>query len=243
MNEVIEQLLNHRTYRKLDPTYRLPQEALQQILDSARQAPTWMNAQLYSIIVLEKKTTREKIFEWVPTNHQIVDGSVFLIFVADLERAAKVVKAAGDLQQFNVGKAPDPLIWATIDASLAAENALVAAESLELGGVVTGSITSHAEELSALLGLPEYTYPLFGLALGKPAAKALKKPRLPEKAVIHYEKWTDYPAALLQEYDQTLLTNKDPRDTVPWTEKIDHIYTKAVDPEITDTLRKQKLLP
>ena len=54
------------------------------------------------------------------------------------------------------------------DAVLALHAMETAAYSLGLGCVVLGSILNDAAALVDLLGLPEYTYPVLGLAIGKP---------------------------------------------------------------------------
>lgn len=43
MTDTLNLLQNHRTYRQFDESYELSPEELQNILDSARQAPSWMN--------------------------------------------------------------------------------------------------------------------------------------------------------------------------------------------------------
>lgn len=45
MNETIDLLTNHRTYRQFDSNYQLSKEQLEAILSAARQAPSWMNGQ------------------------------------------------------------------------------------------------------------------------------------------------------------------------------------------------------
>lgn len=54
-----------------------------------------------------------------------------------------------------------------------------AAYSLGLGGVILGSLLNDIPALIDLLNLPEYTYPVLGLALGKPDQEPTLKPRMP----------------------------------------------------------------
>ena len=90
--KTINQLQNHRTYRQFDKNYQLSETELQAILDSARQSPTWMNGQLYSIIVIHDLTIRQKLVELCPGNPHIKDSSAFLVFLADLKRTQKVAE-------------------------------------------------------------------------------------------------------------------------------------------------------
>src|SRR5690606_29010310 len=76
-----------------------------------------------------------------------------------------------------------------IDAALAAQNTVVAAESLGLGTVYIGAIRNKPEEVAAELGLPPGVLATFGLVVGHPdpGENAQAKPRLPQQAVLHHE--------------------------------------------------------
>ena len=70
---------------------------------------------------------------------------------------------------------------------IAAQNVVVAAESLGMGTVYLGSILNDNAKLSELLKLPKYVYPAVGLAVGWPDQEPQLKPRLP-RHVIPYGK-------------------------------------------------------
>lgn len=53
--KALEVLNNHRTYRNFDQDYQLSDGDLQQMLQASCQAPSWMNDQMYSIIVVKDK--------------------------------------------------------------------------------------------------------------------------------------------------------------------------------------------
>jgi hypothetical protein len=78
---------------------------------------------------------------------------------------------------------------AAIDAALAAQNAVVAAESLGLGTVYIGGLRNRPEDVAALAGLPRGAAVVFGLVVGRPdpARPAAVKPRLPQDVVLHHE--------------------------------------------------------
>lgn len=52
-----------------------------------------------------------------------------------------------------------------------------AAYSLGLGCVILGSLLNNIPGLIDVLNLPEYTYPVLGLAIGKPDQNPTVKPR------------------------------------------------------------------
>ncbi|MEZ5162836.1 MAG: nitroreductase family protein [Fimbriimonadaceae bacterium] len=84
---------------------------------------------------------------------------------------------------------------ATIDAALAAERMVCAAESLGIASCYIGALRNDPEGVRDLLGLPSQTYGLFGLCLGYPAedAKAEVKPRLKQSSIWFREKYDENP--------------------------------------------------
>jgi nitroreductase len=80
-------------------------------------------------------------------------------------------------------------LMSVIDATLAAQNAVVAAEALNLGAIYIGGIRNHPLDVAAELHLPPRVFPLFGLCVGWPddTHTTAIKPRLPQDAVLHHE--------------------------------------------------------
>ncbi|MGX7196307.1 NADPH-dependent oxidoreductase [Enterococcus olivae] len=240
MNETINLLKNHRSYRDFDENYVIPDEELQEILDASRQAPSWMNGQMYSIIVIRDKKIREQLVAWNPGNYHMLKSSVFLLFVADLKRTQQVAEKYQ--VDYPVDEGLNPLIIATTDANLAMQNAIVASESLGLGIVPVGSVRNHIEEISELLNLPDYVYPVSGLSIGKPLVDMQVKPRLPQATVVHYDTYQPYDEQLIEDYEKTMVKFAEARETKTWTKKFaDYFGTKPAE-NVDRYLRKQKLI-
>ena len=140
MNETIELLHNHRTYRQFDPDYRLSHEQVSAILTAARQAPSWMNG-AYSILVIDDTQIRQQMVEWNPGNPHIAASSLFLLFLADLNRTKKLLTKT---DSYPIDEGYQPLLIATTDASIALQSGAIAAESLGLGTVISGSVAKTA---------------------------------------------------------------------------------------------------
>lgn len=241
MNAVIDTILNHRTYRDFEPNVAIPANELDAILACAQQAPSWMNGQHYSIIQITDTQLREKIVALQPRNLQIGTCSVFLVFVADLYRAKLASEVCGG--SFVAVGMPDTVITMTVDASLAAQNALTAAESLGYGTCPVGGLRLIAPELVALLDLPPYTFPLFGLCIGKPSVDMRVKPRLPQTAVVHENHYqTQVLAQQLAQYEQTMLDFNEPREKLPFRQKISNYYQQSFAPKNTALLKRQGFL-
>ncbi len=111
----------------------------------------------------EKPGKKDALYQLVP-QEAIRQCSAFLLFVGDLNRASKGVRMHTD--QFHP-EGPDNLLITSVDAALAGQNTLLAAESsvMEVSHWF-GSVWSSW--MAKLFNLPDYTYPVFGMALGVP---------------------------------------------------------------------------
>lgn len=240
MNEALEILKNHRTYRDFDENYQLTDEELQQILDASRQAPSWMNVQMYSIIVIKNPEIRQKFVEMNPGNPHMLKSSVFLLFVADLKRTQKV--AEHYQVDYPISEGIDPLITAVTDTSLALQNAVIATEALGLGSVVVGSIRKDIKKISEILNLPDYVLPIAGLSIGKATVDMRVKPRLPEKAVVHYDGYKDYDYQEIKDYDQTMEIFAEARETKLWSKKFADYFSNKPNLAVDAFAKEQHLI-
>ncbi len=239
MNDTIHLLTSHRSYRHFDENYTLPKEQLLAILAAARQAPSWMNGQMYSILVIQDQAIRHEMVRLNPGNPHIEKSSVFLLFLADLKRTATV--AEKNHVAYKIEEGLNPLLIATTDASLALENALIATESLGLGAVPVGSVRSYVDELKELLHLPDFVLPIAGLSIGKPTVEMKIKPRLPEQAVIHYDTYKETDYTLIEAYDATMEEFGEARETKRWSKKFVDYFAHQPSQKLDHFIKNQKL--
>jgi hypothetical protein len=108
----------------------------------------------------------------------VARAAEFWVFCADFNRLLQICPDA------QLGLA-EQLLLGAVDTAMMAQNALVAAESLGLGGVYIGGIRNSIEEVTELLKLPQHVLPLFGLCLGWPADNPEVKPRMPAAMLVH----------------------------------------------------------
>jgi len=87
MNETVRLLQSHRSERsyKSDP---IPDEILDNIIESAHRAPTSINTQQVSIVVIKDAERRQRIAEIAGGQSWIAQAPVFLALVADLYKRA-----------------------------------------------------------------------------------------------------------------------------------------------------------
>ena len=179
MTETIKLMKAHTSVRRFKEQ-TLPQEDLTEILTAAQMASSWKNFQSYSVIVVRSQEKKDALYELVP-QEAIRQSAVFLLFVGDLNRAEKGARLHTDTFQ---PQGVEGLLISSVDAALAGQNALLAAESLGYGGVIIGLVRYKSEEVAELFNLPDYTYPVFGMALGLPNEEHEVKPRLPLNQVV-----------------------------------------------------------
>lgn len=241
MNATIDLLKHHRVYREFDPTFTIPDNELNEILLSAKQAPSWLNGQHYSIIHITDPTLRQKIVDLQPRNPQLAQCSVLLVFVMDGYRSY-LASETYDGSFAGFGDA-DTLITLATDTAMAAQNAIVSAESLGYATCPIGGLRSIAGDLIGLLNLPKYTYPVFGLCIGKAAVTMRLKPRLAKEAVIFENQYqTENLPELLADYEQALLDFAEPREKLPYRQKFANYYSQAYVANGEALLKKQGFL-
>lgn len=197
MNETIDLMKKHTSVRRFTDE-QISDEDLKVIIDAGRAASSWKNFQSYSIIVVRNQEKKAALFDLVP-QEAIRQSSVFLLFIGDLNRAEKGVRLHTDTFY---SQGVENLLISSVDASLAAQNTLLAAESLGYGGVIIGLIRYASREIAELFNLPDYTYPIFGMALGKPDQHHAVKPRLPYETVVFEENYQEQDTSVIQNYDQ-----------------------------------------
>jgi FMN reductase (NADPH) len=205
MNEVIATILNHRSIRHFEDK-SLTDEQIKTIVTCAQAAATSSFIQAYSIIGIKDKGKKKKLAELVGNQEYVEKNGHFFVFCADLYRHFII----GEKEHKNVLpsiESTEKFMVALIDASLAAQNAALAAESMGLGICYIGGIRNNLNEVKKLLKTPERVIPLFGLAVGYPTKDSDPKPRLPYEHVYHedvYEQNREVYMGQLEEYDEVI---------------------------------------
>lgn len=187
-SDVIELQLAHRSVRRFAPG-EVSDEQLHALVAAAQSAPTSSNLQPWSVVAVRDRERKARLARLAAGQRFVEDASLLLVWVADLGRARRLAERAG--VAVDAADYLETTIIGFVDASLAAQNAVVAAESLGLGTVFVGAIRNHPREVAAELGLPPHAVATFGLAVGvpDPCENAGVKPRLPQAAVLHHERY------------------------------------------------------
>jgi FMN reductase [NAD(P)H] len=240
MNETVRLLQAHRSERsyKSDP---IPDEILDDIIESAHLAPTSKNSQQVSIIVVKDAESRKRIAEIAGGQSWVAEAPVFLTVVADLYKTGVGLKKVGVTQQ--VQHSVEGLLVSATDVGIALGTIMIAARSYGLGIVPIGGIRRNPRAMIDLLGLPEYTFPIAGVAMGYIDHPATQKPRLPIGSFRHEERYhpenlrpaIDAYDLILPEYWKQIAR----ADGVSWSQNTAVPYSKVYYPDVKPVAAKQ----
>ncbi|HPQ94178.1 MAG: oxygen-insensitive NADPH nitroreductase [Thiothrix sp.] len=181
MNAVMQAMRNHRSIRRFTAEPIAP-ETLRELIRSGQSAPSSSFIQAYSVIRVSNPEHRARIADAAGGQPWIREAAEFLVYCADLYRINHLCEQQG---LGTLAGRTEHFLAASVDVALMAQNVLLAAESIGLGGVFIGGIRNDPALVSELLGLPERVYPVFGMCLGYPAQAIEVKPRLPVEVVLH----------------------------------------------------------
>jgi nitroreductase len=187
-NEVIATLLDHRSVRgyKPDP---VPPGTLETLIAAAQSAATSSNMQWTSVIAVSDPAKKKVLAEIAGNQKHIEQCPLYLCWVTDMTRNARIAQA--EKVEFQTMPWLETFLVASIDVALAAQNAVVAAESIGLSTVYIGAMRNDPERVAELLGLPRQCFVLFGLCVGYATEQAAGevKPRLSQAMVLHHERY------------------------------------------------------
>jgi len=187
-NPVLDTLLSHRSVRAFSSAELAP-GTLELLVAAAQSAASSSNLQVWSVVAVRDQARKERLSKLAGDQAHIREAPLFLAFLVDVARLARTAERA---QKPAEGLAYlDTFLMGAIDAALAAQNAVTAAESLGLGTVYIGALRNRPEEVAQELGLTPGLFAVFGLCVGRPdeARPTAVKPRLPQRSVLHYEQY------------------------------------------------------
>lgn len=183
-NSTIKELFERRSVRvfKDNPISEADKET---ILRAATMAPSAGNQQLYTILDITDQRLKEELVKTCDNQPFIAKAPMVLIFVADCRKWYEAFRSAGCAPRT---PGAGDLMLAVVDASIAAQNAVTAAESLGIGSCYIGDVMENYEKQKELLGLPKYVFPACMLVFGYPTReqKERKKPeRVAMRHIVH----------------------------------------------------------
>lgn len=169
----MEEIFTRRSIRKFKAQEVEP-EKIDKLLRAAMQAPSAANQQPWEFIVVQDKERLAKIAETSPYAKLAANSAVTFVLLANDK----------DLTV--------PTGWEQ-DMSAAAQNMLLEAVHLGLGGVWLGVATSNVvvENVSRLFGLPDHIRPFALISIGYPDGQQNQFIDRYKADRVHYETWNE----------------------------------------------------
>lgn len=171
--DAIQNILTRTSVRRFEDR-PIAKETIHTILEAGMSGPSCKNARDWQFIVIQDRQTLEQMAQInSPTAGALKHAALGILVLGDLEQAF----------------ASEPDYW-IIDASIAAQNMLLAAHALGVGAVWLGTWPrkSRVEGLQKLFNLPDSIIPHSLLALGYPAEQP-KRRGFYEEGKVHFDKW------------------------------------------------------
>jgi len=175
----------------------VPREIITQVLDLARQSPSWCNTQPWQVIVTEGEGTerfRAALSAYAATSEMEPDFPFpsrysgrylerrrecgFQLYesvgIAKGDRTASAKQAAKNFELFGAPHAAiitteaELGVYGAIDCGVYVQTFLLAAQSLGLGAIPQAALATYAPFIREHFGLPEYRHIVCGVSFGWP---------------------------------------------------------------------------
>ncbi len=180
MAELMQVIRERRSIRKFEER-PVSDEALQQILEAVKWAPSWANTQCWEVVVVKSPDVKERLQATLPKTNPaskaMVDAPLVLVLCGKL-------KVSGYYKGQVTTKFGD---WFMFDLGIACQNLCLAAWDLGLGTVVVG-LFDH-DKAKEILGVPEGYEVVAMIPVGYPAKGASAPKRREIAEFTHYEKF------------------------------------------------------
>jgi FMN reductase (NADPH)/FMN reductase [NAD(P)H] len=192
-NQVLEIIHQRKSVRAFEDKPIAP-AVRQSVLDATRRAPTAGNMMLYSIIEVKDQAKKDRLVETCDNQPFIATAPWVLLFLADYQRWYDYFEVSGieqicqDEGVAMVKPEEGDLMLACCDALIAAQTAVIAAESMDLGSCYIGDILENFEIHQEMFSLPPYAVPIAMLCFGYPTQEQKAREqtsRFEQEFIVH----------------------------------------------------------
>ncbi|WP_032092117.1 oxygen-insensitive NADPH nitroreductase [Necropsobacter rosorum] len=232
-SSTLDCILSHRSIRKFT-AQPIDGQIISKLVDAARFASTSNHLQCVSIIRVTDPALREALMRCCSNQEYVKSAPEFWVFCVDFHKHKQICPQA----QLDYAEL---LQIGAVDTGIMAQNVMIAAESLGLGGVFIGSLRNQMEQVGELLALPPHTLPMVGLCLGYPDQDPPLKPRLPPAAMFFENTYQPLDCSLLERYNAQVADYYQKRSAIDmdWSKNVIKTLSKPVRPGVLGYLQKQ----
>ncbi|MBX5328902.1 hypothetical protein HM003_06065 [Candidatus Bathyarchaeota archaeon A05DMB-5] len=203
-SNLLNTILARTSIRNFDKNRHVPEEILKQILFAGIRAPSAGNIQPRTFIVVKDEIVREQLYELCENQTFMKDAPVWVVVCLDLHRHLKAAKLTGVNYDFT---GILPFTFGVLDAALALENMVIAAEALGLGSVIIGSVIEHPQRVKEILKLPEHCLALSILCVGYPVRKLGIRGKWSFDVIVCEDSYRDIDAKDVSDYWREFMSN------------------------------------
>ncbi len=189
-DNIFEIINNRRSIRKFTEK-PITDDVLEKILGAGIRAP--FAAQLYSIVYTRDPEKMKKLKIGTYSSTQLL-----MIFFVDFRKIEMIINQ----RNYNYDYDDGMLLWLGLqDASLVAENLILASEAYGLGSVLLGTAPLQADLIAEVFNIPSRVFPVVGLCLGYPdtSFETDVRPRYPLKYTAFEDSYADLSEQEIQE--------------------------------------------
>ena len=159
----IDLILNRRSIRKYEDK-DIPEEVLQQILETGRQAPSAVNRQPIHFVIVNDRDVLKNLCDNLITRF--------------VKRAPLAIVGCANTKSLLTGK------WAVIDATIAMQNMVIAALTFGIGSCWIGAC--NEKKVKELLKIPDNWKVVALLTFGYPAEQPKQKKKKPYEEMFSF---------------------------------------------------------
>jgi len=160
---LLDLILSRRSIRKYE-NKDIPEEVLQQILETGRQAPSAANRQPIRFIIVN--------------DHDILKNFCDNLITRFVKYAPVAIVGCADIKSLLTGK------WAVVDATIAMENMVIAAWTFGIGSCWIGAC--NEEKVKEMLKIPDKWKVVALLTFGYPAEKPEQRKKKPFEKMFSF---------------------------------------------------------
>jgi nitroreductase len=248
MNPVIDTILKRKSIRAYLKKAIAP-EVRAELLRATLRAPTAGNLMLYSIIEVTDQPIKNKLVRTCDNQPFIARAPLVWLFLADYQRWVDYFITSGVAQLCEQTKTPmrkpeeGDLFMACCDAIIAAQTAVIAAESLGLGSCYIGDIMENYEIQRDLFDLPKYVFPISLVCFGYPTPLQISRKqtsRFQEKFILFENKYkrlskADFNEMFIEENSRTFRS----RDEIMGARNVGQlIYTRKFNADFSKEMSR-----
>lgn len=220
-DDVLSRVLLRRTHRRYTDA-PIEDDLLDVLFAAAFSASAKSDLQQASVVVVDDAAKRKAIADLIPSMPWIGTAPRFMVWIGDSRRIRRICELRG--KPFGNDHL-DAFLNAAVDAALAMQTFILAAEMKGLGCCPISVVRNHVDAVAEILELPLYTFPVAGLCVGWPSQEGFISMRLPPKVTVHKNRYDDWDLAEeLAGYDQ----RRDARFSIPeGSRRMNDVYGEA----------------